>query len=114
MGSYATYPHDADTTNIFSNASISAKPAIVSIQSDSSPCTVFAADYDKENRSPNRPSKRLSEKMTMRQTLKWCRGTKTVCSTEAEKNQIVSCTIEDPSDSLDKSAEAVFQPRTHP
>ncbi|KAM6569413.1 hypothetical protein CsatB_017398 [Cannabis sativa] len=87
---------------------------------DSTICMLpTGADCDKENSSPNRANKRLPEKLSLRKTLKRCRGPKPILSTselstDTEMYQHVSEFATDSTDILDNDAEAVLQPRTQP
>ncbi|KAF4378812.1 hypothetical protein F8388_006263 [Cannabis sativa] len=81
LGYIATYPPDANTTNLFNIASnMASQPTYAPIMSDSTICMTTAALYGKENQSPNRVSKRLHENMSMRKALKRCRGHKLTSS----------------------------------
>ena len=119
QGSFATYPPETTMTNAYYRAPVSVQHTDPPIVTDSTTCSIYTDAFGKENQSPNRATKRLSDKISMRQTLKRCRGpinttSTTTLSADAEMNQIVSDTIADSSGSFDKSAVAVIQPRAQP
>uniref|UniRef100_A0A803PY24 Uncharacterized protein n=1 Tax=Cannabis sativa TaxID=3483 RepID=A0A803PY24_CANSA len=71
LGYIATFLPDANKTNLFNIApNMACQPTNAPIMSDSTTCMTTAAPYGKENQSPNRVSKRLPEKMSMRKALK--------------------------------------------
>lgn len=119
FGTFATYPPDTNITHALHAASASTQHVGPSVQFVSTTCLITATVPDKENQSPNRASKRLPEKLSMRHTLKRCRGhlpthSSSTLSVADEMSQIASAALKDPSDSVDKPAVAEFQPtRNH-
>uniref|UniRef100_A0A803PXI7 Uncharacterized protein n=1 Tax=Cannabis sativa TaxID=3483 RepID=A0A803PXI7_CANSA len=116
IGYIATYPPIVATMNTFNPNSVLVSLQLAYLKMfDSIICMTAGAGIDKENNSPNRVRKRQPEKMSMRKTLKRCKGPKPTLpvlnfSTDDETNQYASEIIADTSSYTDSFAETVFQP----
>uniref|UniRef100_A0A803Q871 Zinc knuckle CX2CX4HX4C domain-containing protein n=1 Tax=Cannabis sativa TaxID=3483 RepID=A0A803Q871_CANSA len=117
---FATYPPSIAPAHLSSIVNQMTLP-LHSSTSISTPITTQSAAvaYDQENINPNVQSKRQTEGLSLRQTLKRCREnsptvSSSTLSAEAELHHHVSCAAMDSYGASDKSAEAGFQSRNQP
>uniref|UniRef100_A0A803NTN1 Zinc knuckle CX2CX4HX4C domain-containing protein n=1 Tax=Cannabis sativa TaxID=3483 RepID=A0A803NTN1_CANSA len=120
LNTFATYPPSTHSIDILNKESL-VTPATKTLNAEAATVTsnIAVSKLEKENFNPNVQSKRQNESLSLRQTLKRCRGTTTTDFTSTlsvEKNDHlhVSNDFMDSDDEIDNSAETVLQSRKQP
>uniref|UniRef100_A0A803NW03 Zinc knuckle CX2CX4HX4C domain-containing protein n=1 Tax=Cannabis sativa TaxID=3483 RepID=A0A803NW03_CANSA len=120
IGTIATYPPNPTLTHAPHHCnSNQALKISTNVATDAVVCSSVRQSMDKENASPNRFFKRQSDNISLRKTLKRCRGPTQAMyspnlSTREDTNLNVSEQLEDQTGFMDNTAEADSQPRSQP